>query len=418
MNLLKRPFGIFSISQSLNQFGSSLTNLAFVLWIMKYLGSGVALGWYFLLTTFVTAFISAFAGTFIDSFDRKKILIACDLLGLISVGLLLGILRFSLPDSVTFFLIISVKILLSAAYAVRTPTLNTLTPALTDQSNLVTANAWLSASRQIAMIFSEALGGFLFSSFGMTTVLALDLITYFAAVYFSYTFLPSFPNKSPATVNTTVRQKLVDNLIKGWRVIFRARGLRSFGLYILCVNIFYAPIVVWVPFYMNRSLSLSLAWSGYATASISAGVFLGALAISRKAIDKMSSYSVLIGILLLIGFAFAVLGFNANPYVACLLFFVIGALTGAFNVRTNVLIQRKTRPYLHGRIFSGLFAISFLVSPFMKGVSGSLLEIPFFNAKNLFLISGVFIILMTIIFSRSRSLSRFLGSAQRANTQN
>src|SRR5439155_3824858 len=76
----KRDFSLMWTAQLVSTIGSSLTDLAAAILVFRVTHSALNVGLTLLVTALPTLFVGLFAGVFVDRFDRKRILLASDLL--------------------------------------------------------------------------------------------------------------------------------------------------------------------------------------------------------------------------------------------------------------------------------------------------------------------------------------------------
>src|SRR6185436_9997064 len=84
----KRDFRYLWSAQPASSIGSSLTDLAAAILVFRLTGSALNVGLVLIVTALPTLVFGLVAGVFVDRFDRKKILLASDLLrGLLVVAI-------------------------------------------------------------------------------------------------------------------------------------------------------------------------------------------------------------------------------------------------------------------------------------------------------------------------------------------
>ena len=76
----KRDFSLLWLAQLVSTIGSSLTDLAAGILVWTLTGSALNVGLVLIVSALPTLFIGLFAGVFVDRFNRKRILLASDLL--------------------------------------------------------------------------------------------------------------------------------------------------------------------------------------------------------------------------------------------------------------------------------------------------------------------------------------------------
>src|SRR5512146_2479879 len=75
----KRDFSLLWLAQLVSTIGSSLTDLAAGILVFRVTGSALNVGLMLMATSIPTLVVGLLAGVFVDRFDRKRILIASDL---------------------------------------------------------------------------------------------------------------------------------------------------------------------------------------------------------------------------------------------------------------------------------------------------------------------------------------------------
>ncbi|TME08416.1 MAG: MFS transporter, partial [Chloroflexi bacterium] len=76
----KRDFSLMWLAQLVSTIGSSLTDLAAAILVFRITGSVLNVGLVLIVSALPTLFVGLFAGVFVDRFNRKRILLASDLL--------------------------------------------------------------------------------------------------------------------------------------------------------------------------------------------------------------------------------------------------------------------------------------------------------------------------------------------------
>ncbi|MBX3022636.1 MAG: MFS transporter [Bdellovibrionales bacterium] len=398
---------LLTVGQAVSQFGSSLTNIALVFWIKNHFNSGTALGLFYLSATLSAALISLAAGPLIDRFPKLRLLVVSDL---VAAGVMLMLcIAFLLltPNMWSLTAVFVGKILLSILYGIRQPALGASIYEVTDEDTRQSSNSIFSSGRQLAMILSESVSGVLYAALTLPQVMGLDLATYLAAAILvamiaKRTGTPIFPSGG-------VRSGFRPSLAEGWRFVRDQKGLLALALSVLVINVFYSPFVVWTPFLIEDVLQMSTVWFGYATAAVSLGILLGSNGGWFKAFNTFHRW-VYFGILISLGTTFLAVGLTKSAPIVVGLFFTMGVLTGAFNVKLMGMIQACVEPQFHGRVFSLLFGIGFLLGPAAKALSGILVDMMDKRVDVLFTASGISLMITAIVLSRVPSLNVFLSA--------
>src|SRR5919199_2412032 len=103
-----RPFTLLWTAQLISTTGSALTSLAASILVFRLTGSALSVGLMLMATALPTVFVGLIAGVVVDRFDRKRIMIAADLIR----AVLVCAIPFLLPSGVAWLYII---VMLSSA---------------------------------------------------------------------------------------------------------------------------------------------------------------------------------------------------------------------------------------------------------------------------------------------------------------
>src|SRR5512138_2043513 len=74
-----RNFSLMWSGQLVSTMGSALTSLAASIYVYRLTGSALSVGLMLMATAAPSLLVGLFAGVFVDRYDRKKIMIAADL---------------------------------------------------------------------------------------------------------------------------------------------------------------------------------------------------------------------------------------------------------------------------------------------------------------------------------------------------
>jgi predicted MFS family arabinose efflux permease len=147
------PFHVYAVT------GSALATSA---WLMAYILPGVLFG--------------SVAGVFVDRWDRRKTMIAVNLLQALIIPLLL------LVQSPQYIWIVYVVGFIEASLGqFFSPAESALLPTLVGEEHLVSANSLNALNDNLARIFGSAVGGLLLGAWGLSAVVIADAVSYLLA---------------------------------------------------------------------------------------------------------------------------------------------------------------------------------------------------------------------------------------------
>src|SRR5512137_50970 len=94
----KRNFSLLWTGQLVSTMGSALTSLAASIYVYRLTGSAMSVGLMLMATAAPSLLVGLFAGVFVDRYDRKRIMVAADLLR----ALLVLLIPLLVPSHVTW----------------------------------------------------------------------------------------------------------------------------------------------------------------------------------------------------------------------------------------------------------------------------------------------------------------------------
>ncbi len=147
--------------------------------IARLTDSGAAISLLFLVRFLPLFFMSPFAGVIADHFDRRKVLIATNLLRAATVAALVLVDR---PDRIwLLYVLTALQFVFSA---ICTPAETALIPSVVEEDDLITANALDSLTWSTMLAFGAMLGGLAAAFFGVIVAFLLDAISFLISAWF------------------------------------------------------------------------------------------------------------------------------------------------------------------------------------------------------------------------------------------
>lgn len=215
--------------QVISQTGSQVSQLAFPLLILALTHSPAQAGIAAALRTIPYLFLSLPAGALMDRWDRKKVMIFCDLgrfLSMASVPLALFLGHLALIQLYFVSLLEGVFFVFFDLAEVSS------LPQVVSKEQLSAASAQNIATYNIAMLLGSPLGGLLYSVGSLFPFLA-DTVSYFCSVFSLLFIRTSFQQER--TVGAS--RALLTEVKEGLRWLWEQRLVRSLALLLCGINL-------------------------------------------------------------------------------------------------------------------------------------------------------------------------------------
>jgi CRP-like cAMP-binding protein/Na+/melibiose symporter-like transporter len=339
----KRDFSLLWVAQLVSTIGSSLTDLAAGILVYRLTGSALSVGLMLMATAVPSLVVGLLAGVVVDRYDRKKIMIASDL---IRAGLVASI-PFLISFNIAFLYLI--VLVASGVKQFFDPAEQSVLPDVASEEELAAANAFLS----ISSFGSTAIG---FAAAGILASISLDLAFWMDGTTFIVSaacilLVRIAPNAAQEATNA---RAVVDNLRAGIRTLIDTPILRS-------TLVVFAPVlfafglwnVLLLPFAV-KTLGGSEFQYGLQEGLTSLAFVAGSL-IMAKYIDRLAPGTWIVISLAAMGVAGIFYGTAQDINFAILYVMISGFMQPPSSISRSLILQRNTPREFRGRVFSAFF---------------------------------------------------------------
>jgi len=318
--------------------------------------SPMAAGILFVARLLPFALFSPIAGTFVDRFSRRQVMIWSDVIRVFVA------LSFVLVTSAENLWIAYLGTVLLATFgAFFEGAKNAATPNMTGKDGLLAGTALMFSTRFLLMAIGSALGGFAAYAFGYKVAFIINAAS-FAVSAFSVWLIPEEATRDDETAlkmkDKLARESFFSELKEG----FRYTTQNHFALTILIMNVIWATGggAINVVFErmggvffaekenLNPDLAVGILWFASGL-----GLFLGMMVAHRTSaiLDRRNNHSSFISWTLIIhGILFSIGGLMPSLWLLALFCFVSRAIIGVEYAVQETLFQRSLPDYIRGRI--------------------------------------------------------------------
>ena len=374
-----RGFLLVWAGQTLSMFGSRLTYIALLWWVLEKTGSATALAGVAIATVLPTFFLGPIAGVFIDRLDRRRLMLAMDMVNGLIIGTAATLLFIGRLQIWQIYLF---SILSSTATVFHRPSLQSSIPNLVEPEQLTKANSLYQISNGITGVAGPALGGILVGFIGSGPTMWVDAITFFVAgISLS---LVAFP--SPRAVASSGLRSIFSDTLSGFRFLYHKKTLLFMLLLFGLVNFLLAPTSVLFPIMAKNVLNVGAQGFGLFGSAISVGMIFGGLLTARLKRFRHHGLGIICGLVLL-GVMLAVFGCSRNMILSMLSLAIVGLAVAIVNTLEAVIFQTRVPNELQGRVFAAQSAITDGLQPISLALTGALLAV--LSAPTITIASGV-----------------------------
>jgi MFS family permease len=323
------------------------------------------------------------AGGVADRFDRRRIVVAVNLLRTLVLAALAGTI---LSGGVSIGIVLVVLFLLGTAETFADVSSGSLLPRLVRREDLGLANARLSGSFLLTnQLLAPPIGALLFAV-GMALPFAANAACFALGALLVSRVVTNLPVGEAVQRRTSFRADVVE----GVRWLLAHPPMRTLALTIVAFNITYGAAWAVLVLYADERLGMDALGFGLLTSAIALGGVVGTLSYGR--LERRFALGDIMRVGLLIEtLTHLVLALTVSPAIALLTMVVFGAHAFVWGTTSTVVRQRAVPDELLGRVtgvyrvgvmggivvgtpIGGLLARSFgITAPFWFGFVGSAL---------------------------------------------
>jgi MFS family permease len=218
LSLLRRNrnFRLLYIGQTISQLGDWFNTVAIYSLLLELTGSATAVAWMLIVQMLPIGIVGPLAGVVVDRLNRRRIMIAADLLrGCVILGLLL-VRR---ADQVWLAYVVTAVAVTAQAFfePARTATI----PHITSSEELLPANALSSASWSAMLAIGASVGGVVTAVFGRDVAFVVNSASFFISAIFIWS--TRYDATPPARARRTRAIDItgIPDLVDGFRYVRR-----------------------------------------------------------------------------------------------------------------------------------------------------------------------------------------------------
>lgn len=423
-----RPFMTVWIGQTVSVFGSQITAFALSIWIFHESGSVITFGLVIAAQLLPAVLLAPLAGVLIDSLNRRKVLLACD------VGMLivcLPLLHWAALGQLDVAKILYLTPVLSLLAMVHGIAYSSSIALLVPQSRFGSANAMVQLGNNSSAVVAPVLAVVVLEAAGPTLILLINVITYLVAA--GSLALTRFPYDTTAKKPSLGVRDMLRQQRFGFAYLLGAgnRVLLALLAFLAAVSLLNGLVqVLFRPMILITESPLVIGWL-VTVAGI--GGLAGAMA-SGLFVNRFNKVSVVSAFSYLAGVATAVCGLTANNYAMGVVAFSFSFAIPVVMVASQTLWQLLVPVEYQGRVFavraflsSVILMVTIVIAPVLAelvlepamregaplatALSGVMESGPGRGIGLMFVFSGLLVVGVTYLVSSSESLRRLRDDA-------
>ncbi len=380
--LHNRNFMALWVGQLISFIGDYFNYLAIPITINRLTGSSTMVGLAFISAALPSLLLGPVAGVFVDRWDRRKVMIASDVLRGLLVLLLLTI-----HDASQVWVFYVTGFLISCTSQFFFPSRGAVLPLIvTDPEDWLKANGMMQIIQIAGLLAGPALAGFAIQLLGVQAAFVANSLGFFCSAVAVTTIV--VPRTTPGSAGQMTFARVAADLREGLAYLF---GNRTMVGVLVCMTVALLGIgainVIWVP-YLQRTFGVDASGIGFVDSAQGVGMVVGGLLLGVLAARMRKTTMCALG-MIGIGLFFAVMGYSPLFEMIIVLSFLVGICLTPAQSALNTIMQMAVPDLKRGRVGSSMNAIN---------TAGSLLSMAIVSLfgesiglSNVFLLIGIFI---------------------------
>lgn len=368
----RSQFSILWWSGTLSSFGDWATLFASVA-LASYLGAeggnSELTSVVPIIARIIPAFMSSFAGILADRFNKRNVMIICDISRMLIV---LGL--FFTTTLIQLFIINFISEIFSLT---RQPSRESIVPDIVSDEYLVKANSLFTVGTYAMLPIASLFFGFISenkvienivsygNSWNGSIIFLIDAVTFLISSY-----LLLFLKADTSYQKVKKKNNVLGDLKEGIKYFFSVSELRSVTTSISLSLIGAGALFVLGNTYLTQSLNFSQSSFGFMIASFGFGIIFTMVILSYF-VTTFSRIPFFIGLSMMLTGVSLLFAFNSSEFPTIIFsIFISGIGSGSVYLLTISYLQSTTEKKLRGRVFGNFYTIgrlSILVSLLISG---------------------------------------------------
>jgi MFS family permease len=372
---LNGSFGALWAGQLISLFGDRVHQVAIAAIVFVVTDSPIAVAMVFVAATLPNLLFGPIAGTLVDRWDHREVLVVSDILRAAVVVIM------PIAASINIYLVYPLAFLLTTISIFFRPARVAILPRLVREDELLTANSALWVGETMADVIGFPLAGLFVALVADAVSVAFwfDGATYLASALLLSTLIPRpMPREeTPAAAGEPAPTGFRSELVAGWRFLRNEPVLLANTLQAVVAQLTIGVLIGQTAVFAEHVFgSQGFDWRavyGFIEGSQGAGNLIGGFVIGLIGARLAKGRMIIAGYTVL-GLLTTLMALSGSLGVVLAIAFGIGVANMVFIIPSQTLFQERTPVSLLGRVVGFRFSLVFGAMTLSIGVGGVLAE--------------------------------------------
>ena len=360
-----KDFFILWSTQSVSQFGSSITTFALTLWLYEKTGSSLSTAALTICSYAPYVLMSIFAGALTDRFNKKKTMLCCDVFAVICTIIIFWLFN---TNRLMVWHLYVLNVISGLMNTVQQPASEVAMTLIIPEKYYQKTSALRSLSRSLISILNPFIAAALYSLIGLNGVIVVDIgsfIIAFVALQF-FIIIPESKNERKESVLVLAKEGIA--LLKENPMIM------TLILFMSGVNLVASAFDATLPGYVLPNPKGGQAVLGIVTSCSGIAMIIGSLIVSILPKPKDRVKVIYITMLFSLGTENFLLAFSREPILWCIGQVIGWVLVPIMSANLDIILRTTIPVELQGRVYACRNTLQFFTIPIGLFLGGFMVD--------------------------------------------
>lgn len=378
------------VGQFVSNLGSSLTFIVLPIYIYFYTGSTFWLGIIAVMQFIPVVLFSPLAGVFVDTHNRKPIMIASDILNailILSVPILIS-LDTIYPKNYILIAVAALVFLGATVNRFFMPAREASIPHIVQGDELNIAVGVSQTTLQFIMVLGPIIGATIATVFSFSLAFMLDGASF---LFSAFTILLIKSDLRPQLQTNGVKQKRPSVLL-GTKTVFHIKTLRFLIIIFAFLVFANSALNSFIVAFEETDLHMTPVQFGTSVSILGGSAVLTGILLTSKITKVKRPIALVAGTFFVGGFILAPILVITQYWQMYLILFLVGPANIFINIPVNIVFFRDTTDEIRGQVFS---ALDMLMSLFtIAGIVYGVIMAPILGLRLMYFINAMIFIVV------------------------
>lgn len=360
-----RDFLLLWSTQSISQFGSSMTGFALTLWLYEKTGSSLGTAALTICSYAPYVLMSIFAGALTDRFNKKKIMLGCDVFAAICTIIVFVLFRTNRLMVWHLYLLNAISGLMNT---VQQPASEVAMTLIMPEKYYQTTSGLRSLSSSLISILNPLAATALYALIGLNGVIAVDLGSFFVA-FTALLFFIKIPE-----IKSNRRDSVLVLAKEGLLFLKETPLIRALILFMSGVNLVASAFDATLPGYVLPNPKGGSFILGIVTSCSGIATIMGSLIASALPKPKDRVKVVYLTMLFSLSTENFLLAFSREPVLWCIGQIIGWILVPIMSANLDVILRTTIPVELQGRVYACRNTLQFFTIPIGLFLGGFMVD--------------------------------------------